>query len=332
MKEPSVSRARGGRRRGLSRGSRAVEIAVKLSAHAVACGVCASGLLALGLGSRATHVALEAWQVGGALRQQLALELLALGALSAIIWAALYWGAAAMFRRRAPARRATRLVRGTVLTETLIVIPVYLVTMLGTLQLSQSLIAGLLTTLSAFEAGRTAAVWMPEARVGRNGVDEDVARDKIRLAAAAVIAPAAPGSFNANCDDISQSDSLEHLVAGLKGAGHLDDAVMLVQLSQGNGGNLAVWRGFDSLHTLFRGVPKLRAAYCATSLDDVSYTTEDDVEMVNVTISYKHMATMPVVAPIFGEPDSVGSRRGYFSTMTRTYHMPIQTEPNPTEP
>ena len=73
------------------------------------------------------------------------------------------------------------------MTETLIVIPVYILVMLGTMQLSQNMMAGLLTTLSAFEAGRTAAVWIPEAESGRNGVSDDLVNDKVRIAAATVV-------------------------------------------------------------------------------------------------------------------------------------------------
>jgi hypothetical protein len=304
--------------------------------HVTGVVTCAALMLAMGLPEHTFALAFEALRDGFVLGQ-LKLDGLTLLGLSSLAWGVVYGGIHQMLKhdrrgRRVKVQRVARLSRGTVMTETLIVIPVYILVMLGTMQLSQNMMAGLLTTLSAFEAGRTAAVWIPEAESGRNGVSDDLVNDKVRIAAATVVTPVTPAGFATSCGDADGSESLEKLITGLKAAGHRSEAVSLLSISQGYDRNLNVGRGFDVLPAFFRGIPKLTAAYCATSVDSMAQSQEDGVTMVTTTVSYRHMAVMPVVARIFGSPDTVGDRAGYFTTITRAYKMPMQISPNPRSP
>lgn len=302
--------------------------------HLVGVLTCAALMLAIGLPERSLGLVMEALR-DGFMWGQLKIDGFTLMALSGLIWGVLWGGARQMMRHdrsQARTQRVARLSRGSVMTETLIVIPVYILIMLGTMQLSQNMIAGLLTTLAAFESGRTAAVWIPEASVGRNGVDTDLAQDKVRIAAASVIAPVTPAGFAAGCSDASASESLEKLITGLKAAGHREEAMSVLAISQGHDRNLNVARGFDVLPAFFRGIPKLTAAYCSTTIDSMELSSEDGVNMVTTTVSYQHMATMPVVATIFGNFDTVGDRSGFFTTIQRSYKMPVQSSPNAVSP
>ncbi len=323
------------RREGTSRG-RVTATFVMCLGHLVGVMTSAALILLMGLPERSFGLAWAAVQDGFMLGQ-MRVDLFTLSALSALIWGVIWAGGRQMMkvertRKAVKVHKVPAAARGAVMTETLIVIPVYILVMLGSMQLSQNMIAGLLTTLAAFEAGRTSAVWLPEANVSRNGVNNDVVQDKVRVAAASVVAPVTPAGFAASCNDASSSESLEKLINGLKAAGHRDEAVSLLAISQGYDRNLNVARGFDVLPAFFRGIPKLTAAYCGTSVDSMSVSSEGGVQMVTTTISYRHMATMPVVAHIFGDPDTVGDRAGYFSTITRSYKMPVQMNPNPRSP
>lgn len=277
---------------------------------------------------------------------QLKVDGLTLLAVSGLVWGTLYGGARWMMREGEVVTRKGRVVRvarerGTVITETLIIIPVYLSVMLGSMQLAQNAIAGLMTTLAAFQAGRSAAVWVPETR---NGVNDEVIKDKVRSAAAAVVAPVVPVNFNTRCTPANNSPTMQKMLAGMATAGHVNtpDASLAFARLSGADKYLNVAEGFDNLQMSLRGSAKLRFAYCAVDLEgDVpggsatngyEVVTQGGVAMVRTTITYYHQATMPVVARIFGDPKTIGERPGYYKPITRTYTTPLHLEPNPVSP
>lgn len=277
---------------------------------------------------------------------QLHVDGLTLLGVSALVWGVLYGGARWMMREGTMRTRQGRVVRvarsrGTVLTETLIIIPVYLTVMLGSMQLAQNAIAGLMTTLAAFQAGRSASVWVPEVR---NGVNEEVIKDKIRSAAAAVVAPVVPVNFNSRCTPANNSATMQKMLAGMATAGHVNtpDASLAFARLSGADRYLNVAEGFDNLQMSLRGSAKLRFAYCAIDLEgDVPNSSSTNgyevvnqggVSMVRTTITYYHQATMPVVAGIFGDIKTIGERPGYYKAITRTYTTPVHLAPNPVSP
>lgn len=300
---------------------------------------CGAALLALSVPEHSWPLMMEALQQGVSLGQ-MRVDGAALLGLSAVIWAVLYLGGKQMMgarRGEEKVARVARLSRGTVMTETLIVIPVYLMVMMGSMQLSQTSIAGLMTTLAAFQAGRTASVWVPEATSGRNGVDEALVKDKIRVAAAGVIAPVVPANFLSSCSEASNSTTLQNMIKGLRAAGHLPLGAYANTRATGLRRDLNVAQSFDDMSMLFRGVPKLTFAYCATTVSGWEMVSDPDggsssASFIKTTISYKHQASMPFVEVIFGDLETVGQRVGYFSEIKRSYTMPIQMEPNPISP
>src|SRR5690606_16430436 len=87
--------------------------------------------------------------------------------------------------------------------------------------------------------------------------------------------------------------------------------------------NKSMAKAFDSDMFVVRGPIKLLFAYCNTA---VSYRT--DGSTTRTTVSYDHRATMPLVARIFGDVRATG----VYSTIERTYEMPVQLRPNPAPP
>lgn len=218
--------------------------------------------------------------------------------------------------------------RGTIMTETLVVLPIFFLLTFGLAQMGTNSIAGLLATLGTFEAGRTLSVWGPE--IGNNrapggSVSTELAREKARLAAAAVIAPATPelASGLANCN---QGESLPQMRDGLVAAGLSPEA-----LPQPSIRNMP--QAFGITPFAVRGPTKLTLAYCATEVtwtpitNDPGYTARDEF---TTTVRYHHPAVFPLVGRIFAADPGAGPwLTPNVTTMTRQYTMWSQLTPNP---
>ena len=87
-------------------------------------------------------------------------------------------------RRKERKIRVLKTSRGTAITETLIVLPVWLLITMGLMQLCTISIAGILTNLATFQAARTAWVWSGELQEGRRGVSYGTIMSKARVQAA----------------------------------------------------------------------------------------------------------------------------------------------------
>ncbi|RAL24863.1 hypothetical protein DL240_01240 [Lujinxingia litoralis] len=242
--------------------------------------------------------------------------------LSACTWA---MGVIAYRGFMASRQRQPRLVkaRGTVIVETLIIFPVFLLLLMGLLQLTINNTAGILTTLAAYNAGRTAAIWHPEAEVGRNGVNQGMVRDKARVAAAVAVTPVAPSDFMysmGSCTNKS-TQTLDPKIESMTMGGHVTD-VSLHAKAHGNREHLSIANAFDRSSFLSRGQRKLNFAYCAT---DVSYTTSGT--KVTARVEYQHQNAMPMVERIFGDFRTVAGRAAFYSTMVREYTTTLQIPP-----
>lgn len=254
-----------------------------------------------------SHVKVEIWlQIG----------------LSACTWAL---GVMAFHAIRSARQRTPRLVkaRGTVIIETLIVFPLFLLVTMGLLQLTVNNTAGILTTLAAYNAGRTLAVWHPEADVGRNGVNRAMATDKARVAAAVAVTPVAPSDFvysMSNCNNHSEA-TLGPKIESMTMGGHVTDVSLNVK-AHGNREHLTVSGAFDQSSFLSRGQRKLNFAYCATT---VTYTTSGSE--VTARVEYKHQNAMPMVELIFGNFETVAGRAAFYSTIEREFTTTLQIPP-----
>jgi hypothetical protein len=131
--------------------------------------------------------------------------------------------------------------RGTILTETLIVLPVFLLLTSGLAQLSINSNASILMGVATFQAGRTSWLWEPETRGdnARNNMSGNAAAvdEKARIAAATVLTPVVPAEFRGTCQFSSDFDErmkafgAAGAYAGVSGA----DAVRALTTAQANG-------------------------------------------------------------------------------------------------
>jgi hypothetical protein len=217
--------------------------------------------------------------------------------------------------------------RGSIITETLIVLPVFFLLTFGLAQMATNSIAGLLTTLATYEAARTASVWGVEVGINRSGTmtDYQTANRKVRLAAAAIIAPATPelASGLAGCD--IDAPELKKMRDGMVAAGF--SPVPIPEPS--------VWdmtEAWGKSTFAVRGPTKLTLAYCNTevSWDPAINLGPQDVNRTEftTTVRYYHPAVFPLVGPIFQNSSGGNWATDYVSMMTRSYKMHSYLTPN----
>ncbi len=267
--------------------------------------------------------------------------------LSATIWAFLFIAFCYVrVRRRELAndeRRVVRLARGSVMTETLVILPLFFVLTFGTAQMVINNIAGALCNVAAFEAGRAAWIWKPEADASRMGTDEDKATDMARIAAAMVMTPVAPGDFFGN-GWISSEDArhMRHALAltHIPIFGYLlpEAATNLLALTQfadpiASEGNRYFSRALDESAFVIRTIKKFTHAYHVTEVE----IAEQDGRL-GVNLTYYHHIAMPLVGRIFGNDglhlgfDS-SLRTGRYAKYERFYGFRTQINtPNPSLP
>jgi hypothetical protein len=215
--------------------------------------------------------------------------------------------------------------RGSVMTESLIVLPVFLLLTFGLGQMGVNSMAGLLTTLGTFQAARTLAVWGPEVGSNRSGttVSRTNAEDRARIAAAAVIAPVAPMSAgNILC---TKTNAFRKLVGGMVAAG-----LAPVEAPQRYN---TFSDALDTSTFAQRGPAKLAGAYCSVG---VTYSGDmrtnpgaTEVGSFTTKVAYKHKMVFPLVGLAFGGTPTPG---GWLTTIERTYSLTHHLTPNPILP
>lgn len=249
------------------------------------------------------------------------------GLLSACFWVLLVL-VVQVFKQPAE-QRQLRLVRarGTVIVETLIVLPVFLLITLGLLQLTILNTAGLLTSLGAFKAGRAVSVWAPEADEGRLGVNYSIVDEKARLAAASAVTPVAPSDFVHSC---TGSTSLDAKLDAIRSVGHATSMNPNMK-AHGSRSNLSVSRAFDHSNFLIRGQSKLSFAWCATEVV-IEPAQPRPAERFTVTVIYQQQMAMPFVEVVFGDFREVAGRTGFYTQLERSYSTTAQIKPNRTAP
>ncbi len=241
-----------------------------------------------------------------------------------VLYSVLVWGVCALMlstvtrhetsRRRV---RVLRVARGQVMLETLIVLTPFLLLTGGLSQLIVNNIAGMLSHLSAYEAGRTYWVWSQESdRTNAvNAVGPDLACQRARLAAAAALAPVAGGP-----DGASGSDTQVSAMAGIMSA-HFSDLATAPAGSSMTSNTDAITEAksyvdaFDTTPFGKRASQKLRAAYANTEVTCPPPTGG----MLTVEVTYHHFLAFPWFSYIFES----GVKPGY-TTYTRTYQLPAQ--------
>lgn len=248
--------------------------------------------------------------------------------LAACFWAMLYI-AFAYFREGRKARKKMAIVKvtGTVLTETLIVFPVFLLLTFGLAQMAVNSMAGLLSTLGVYEAARTIAVWGPEQghnRTGSGAVTNAHIRDRARIAAAAVIAPVAtPLARSANfCD---RSDTFNRTIRGMAAAGLMPTVVGTAEVA-------SLSQALGTENYMRRGPAQFASAYCGTNVTFtggiITQMASSDRTTFTTRLTYDHKIQFPFMGRVFGQM----SATGYTTRITRAYSMTQHLSPNPILP
>ena len=197
-------------------------------------------------------------------------------AISACLWAMTFLIISA-FRahKREKQTRVLKMARGSVMTETIIVLPIWMLLVFGLAQLAVNNIAGVLANVAVYEAARAAWVWDGEGR-GTGGGGQG--GERARIAAAAVMTPVAPGEFAGNpflpagAEKMRKALALSHvpLSSAVAGIGAGDVQNMLANLGSLNlamptESNKSVMRALDTEAFLLRTLKKFTHAYHATS-------------------------------------------------------------------
>ncbi len=264
--------------------------------------------------------------------------------LAACIWAmcVIFYKLVAL-HRAAPAAQRLRVARGTILTEFLIILPVFLLLTFGMAQLAINNMAGMLANVAVYEAARAVWIWQPE--VDSERVEADPV-DRARIAAAQVMTPVAPGNFTIIPTGLSDEFKASRKALILSqiplggslpsGLSDLGIGLGSINLQAATEKNFSMAKALDKSTFLLRSVSKYTHAYLAT---DIEIINGDDI---GATLSYQHNQTMPLVGYIFGKKSSgvagvslnaPGMRSGYYSTFKRSYALKAQALlPNKTMP
>lgn len=237
---------------------------------------------------------------------------------SAGIWGALVLTYALIKRRARPTHtkpRVVRLARGQVMVETLLVITPFLLLTGGLSQLIVNNIAGMLSHLSAYQAGRTYWVWAQEHERDGASVGPETACMRARLAAAAVLTPVASGPSTFG------GDTQFNRLSGIMAAHFSDQSNAPTGSSQSVMADPAInpdtfAKAFDSSPFSKRASQKLRAAYENTDVDC------SPGNPFTVQVTYDHFLAFPWFGYIFETPSKPG-----YTRFTRSYQLPLQVPP-----
>ena len=235
-----------------------------------------------------------------------------------------------------------RAARGTVLTEFLIILPVFLLLTFGMAQLAINNMAGMLANVAVYEAARAVWIWQPEVDTGRATADPV---DRARIAASQVMTPVAPGNFmviptglsaefraSRNALMLSQIPFGGSIPSGLTDLGAGAGSISLQSAEK----DLSMSKALDTSTFLSRSLTKYTHAYLATNVEVINGSE------IGATLTYQHNQVMPLVGIIFGKKsgglfgvnfDAPGMRSGYYATYQRSYAIKAQAwKPNITMP
>lgn len=257
---------------------------------------------------------------------------------SALLWLTIYLG----FKGLGPSPkkrivRTARRARGAVMLETLIVLVPFLLLLSGLSQLLINNIAGILTHVGAYQAGRAYWVWQHEGAravlLGESTIAGTTPARMARLAAAGAVAPVAPSSLELSAS--SSPDEIKsmrgfmfaHFSAGNM-SGSSGRSTSTSELSGGrnassDGEDFDFPTAFDTDSFPARSARKLTFAYEAVRVD----TSASNDTTIQVNLTYSHYAAFPWFGYLFGSEDTIGGRTGYFTAIKRTYALPSQVVP-----
>lgn len=329
--------------------------------HAVGTTLTAAGLLWALLPTEMAVAVVRVSALTPALREHSIEQFGLLLALAACVWALLVIGYR-LGREQLSGPKRVRLSRsrGSVITETLILMPIFFLLIFGLAQLSINLVGGILANIAGYQASRTAWLWQPEESAGRMGTSSGEAQVRARIAAGLVMAPIAPadylsagsaagelsGSFPDQAKAMRKGLSLTNAVlngassatgADLGGLGGLADIAIGVQ-SYGTRTDLTFYSALGESSFRVRGLRKFTRAFLCSQ---VSIVEEDG--KIGASLTYHHYQGMPYVGKIMAGngflrlPDMPssenGNKMGYYIKYKRKYMFQAQqAKPNPNPP
>ena len=250
---------------------------------------------------------------------------LMLWALGACVWALMVITYRLFdLRRRQSKTRTFKLSRGTIATETVIILPAYFMLTFGLSQLALNFIAGSLANVAGYMASRSYWVW--EGEIGKNRVNSSItqqdALERARISGALVMAAVAPGDFTGL--NAGSMNGTAQKARAMTAPGGLDSGQLAQIFNAATGGfslgDSSFVRSFDETMGLVRGALKFSHAYEATTVSASSNGT-------GVKFTYQMIQTMPVVGRVFGEFKLMGPNNlpaYYWLTIEREYSFTRQ--------
>lgn len=258
--------------------------------------------------------------------------------LASCIWALMViivrWGRLTLQEYKKSERVILKKSKGTIMTETLIIFPLFLLFTSGLAQLSINSTAGVLMAVGTFQASRTAWLWEPETRAQnpRNGMSGDEAgvNERARIAAATVLTPVVPAEFRGTCsfsqlfDERLRAIGSAGAFAGVAGA----DAVRALTTAGRSSEyrEFGYARAFDGSRFAVRGAKKFYLAYCLTSAEHTTGGGD-----ITTTVRYNHSNVFPWFAYIFGKRKLAAGNLGWYSEFRSSATLKQQINVNPRE-
>jgi hypothetical protein len=311
---------------------------VRIASHALGV-ACIAALLLVPYIDQATLELIMASAQHAEFVQLTALEVALHMGLAACLWALVVILFEIVTARREPVSKLLNLERGSVMTETLVILPVFFLLTFGIAQLAVNNIAGLMANTAVFQAGRTVWLWSSEAEENRRGVTNAMVKSMAHAQAAAVLTPVAPGEFIQSTGGGDQQ--FEQMRGALLGsqlpsfssdtgqtAMSLADGMLLGENLTNTSSDTAFFRAFDTSDWRRRSVRKFTFAHNASEI-----TVVDTGDRIGARLVYNHHQAFPMVGILFGEPKpNLGGRAGFYAVLEREFTMPKQIPPNPNTP
>ena len=244
--------------------------------------------------------------------------------LSGCLWA-LVVIAALWIRASGQGRSVRRVVaakRGTVATETLIILVPFLLLTSGLAQLAILEMSVILAHVAAYQGARTAWVWFPETtRPGRTTSAAEIT-NRARVAVALVMTPTAPEAYQVsglgNAAAIKNRNFMRAYFEPAFATGSASSTFTSV------GGaadhiDLHYHKAFDTGTMQDRAARKFSMAYHATNVNLITGG------QVGIDMTYQQNCVFPWFAYIWGGGlASVGGRSGYYTQIQRRYTVEAQ--------
>lgn len=261
-------------------------------------------------------------------------------ALSACVWSlimiTIMWGRA----RKADARKIIRVARGTALTEFLIILVPFLLLTSGIAQLAMVNVTGMLADLAVFQAARVAWVWQPEVAAGRASVTNGMVKDRARTIASMVLAPTAPNDYKVgrmtppgSTNDYRRARAVStaaFMTNGINGTTAYafsggsealeEGGAFGLNVEEASAENLSFYRAFDVSSFQHRAARKMTFAEWGL-WDDFTVLTG---ERTGVEFTYRYNIIFPWFGYIWGQPNEIGMRAGYYTPIKRKHTFKSQ--------